>query len=90
MKMMILILIKKALMINVTIFNSHLQIKYLSFRCVFSQDNDDWRRTVIFHTFIKIGDKNCKVIVDSESCVNTVSFKMIEKVGWKAEPRPHP
>ena len=26
-------------------------------RCAFAQE-DDWRRTVIFHTFIKIGDKN--------------------------------
>ena len=28
--------------------------------------------------------------MDSESCVNAVSFKMIEKVGWKAEPYLHP
>ena len=28
--------------------------------------------------------------MDSESCVNVVSSKMIEKVGWKAEPHPHP
>ena len=32
--------------------------------CVFSQseENDDWRRTTIFHTLTKIGDMNCKVI----------------------------
>jgi len=28
----------------------------------FSQKNDDWSRTAIFHTFIKIGDKNWKVM----------------------------
>jgi len=28
--------------------------------------------------------------VDSESCVNAVSSKMIEKIGWKAEPHPYP
>ena len=27
-------------------------------RCAFSQEKNDWRRTAIFHTFIKIGDKN--------------------------------
>jgi len=26
-------------------------------RCAFSQEKDDWRRTAIFHTFIKIRDK---------------------------------
>ena len=32
--------------------------------CVFSQpeENDNWRRTAIFHTLTKIGDMNCKVI----------------------------
>ena len=59
-------------------------------RCAFSKENDDWRRTTIFHTFIKIGDKNWKVILDSRSCVNAVSSKMIEKVGGKAESHPHP
>jgi len=28
--------------------------------------------------------------VDSESCINAVSSKMIEKVGWNVEPHPHP
>ena len=27
-------------------------------RCAFSLEKDDWRRTTIFHTFIKIRDKN--------------------------------
>jgi len=27
-------------------------------RYAFSQEKDDWRRTAIFHTFIKIEDKN--------------------------------
>ena len=74
-------------MLNVIIFNSHLQITSVA-RCVFSKEKDNWRRT-IFHTFIKIGDKNWKVIVDSENCVNAVSPKMIDKVGWKAEPHPN-
>ena len=28
--------------------------------------------------------------MDSESCVNAVSCRMIEEVEWKAEPHPHP
>jgi len=59
-------------------------------RCVFSKEKNDWKSTAIFHTFIKIGDNNWKVIVNSGSCVNAVSSKIIEKVGWKAEPHPHP
>ncbi|PKU59423.1 Proteasome subunit alpha type-5-B [Dendrobium catenatum] len=41
-------------------------------KCVFSQSkpSDDWRRTSIFHTFTKIGDKSYKVIIDSGSCIN--------------------
>jgi len=57
-------------------------------RCVSSQPTQkDWRRTAIFHTFIKIGDKNCKVIVNRESCINAVSSKMIEKLRLHV---PHP
>jgi len=35
-------------------------------------ENYDWKRTVTFHTFTKIGDKNCKVIVDSKKCINAI------------------
>ena len=38
-------------------------------RCVLSQptEEDDWRKSATFHIFTKIGDKNCKVIVNSGS-----------------------
>lgn len=38
-------------------------------RCTLTQpkDADDWRRHAIFHTYIKINNKGCKVIVDSGS-----------------------
>lgn len=31
-------------------------------RCMVTQENkeEDWRRTSIFHTFFKCGDKSCK------------------------------
>nr|ABD63103.1 gag-pol polyprotein, related [Asparagus officinalis] len=51
---------------------------------------DDWRRTFIFHTFTKIGDKNYKVIVDSGSCINAVSSAMIAKLGLKVVSHPNP
>ena len=60
--------------------------------CAFSEseEKDDLRRTTIFHTYTKIVGKNLKVIVDSESCVNTDSSKMIENVSLKVIPHPHP
>jgi len=30
----------------------------------------DWRMTVIFHTYIKCGDKGYKIIIDNGSCIN--------------------
>jgi len=46
----------------------------------------DWRRTATFHTFTKIGDKSCKVIVDSESCINVISSKLCENLGLEIIP----
>ena len=52
-------------------------------RCVLSQpaEKDNWRKSVTFHALIKIGHKNCKVIVDNKSCVNAISFKSLENLG---------
>ena len=38
----------------------------------------DWRRTVIFHTYIKYKDKGCKIIIDNGSCINAVSSNIID------------
>ena len=54
------------------------------------QQVNDWRRTTTFHTFTKIGNENCEVIVDSESNINTVSSKVIERCGLKTIPHLHP
>ncbi|XP_020258176.1 uncharacterized protein LOC109834550 [Asparagus officinalis] len=61
-------------------------------RCALTQpkDQDDWRRTNMFHTFTKIGGKSCKVIVDSGSCINAISSTELAKFGLKAVPHPHP
>jgi len=34
---------------------------------------NEWRRTVIFQTFTKIGEKS-KVIVDNDSCINAIAL----------------
>ena len=60
-------------------------------RCTSAQPQqvNDWRKTTTFHTFTKIGEENCKVIVDNESSINAVSTKVIERCGLKTIPHPH-
>ena len=50
---------------------------------------DDWRK-MIFHTFTKIENKSCKVIVDSESCINVISSKSLENLRLEVVLHPHP
>ena len=44
-------------------------------RCALAEqrDTDDWRRSAIFQTYTKCGDKTCKVIIDNGSCINAMS-----------------
>jgi len=51
-------------------------------------EKDDWRKSVTFHTFTKIEDKNCVVIVDSESCINAISSRLCEHLGLGCTPPP--
>lgn len=43
-------------------------------RCLISQPRteNDWRAN-IFYTYTKCGEKNCKVIIDNGSCLNTLN-----------------
>jgi len=61
-------------------------------RCVLSQptEKDDWRKGATFHAFIKIGDKNFKVIVDSENCINAISSRLYEHLGLEVVLHPYP
>jgi len=54
-----------------------------------SKEKDDGKGIATFHTFTKIGDKNYKVIVDCESCVNTVSSEVFGTDGLKSIPHSH-
>ena len=59
-------------------------------RCTLTQVNkDDWRRTTIFHTFIKIGNHVRKVILDNGSCVNAVSPDTVNLLGLHITPHPN-
>ncbi|XP_038970638.1 uncharacterized protein LOC113461045 [Phoenix dactylifera] len=62
-------------------------------RCVLiqpKQEDDDWRRRSIFHTYIKCGEYSCKVIIDSGSSVNVVSTRTVKKLQLKTVPHPNP
>ncbi|GFZ14806.1 hypothetical protein Acr_24g0009960 [Actinidia rufa] len=59
-------------------------------RCALTQakEDNDWRRNAILYTYIKCGEKDCKVIIDSGSCINAVSSSTVSRLGLK--PVPHP
>ena len=68
--------------------SSHLSVIKSAFSQ--SEEKDDRKRTAIFHTFIKIGDKNYKVIANRGSWINAVSSEVIESDGLKLVPHSHP
>ena len=59
-------------------------------KCVSSTPAEkyDWRKSVIFHTFTKIRDKSCKVIVDIGSCINAIPSKSLKYLGLEVVPHP--
>ena len=61
-------------------------------RCVLSTtvDNDNWKRTSIFHTIIQIGDKKCKLVIDGGSSMNVVSKDAVKSLNLKVELHPSP
>ena len=67
-------------------------IHLLVISTAFSQleEKNDGKGTSIFHTFTKIWNQDCKVIVARESCINAVFSELIEKDGLKMLPHFHP
>ena len=61
-------------------------------RCVLSTtvDNDNWKRTSIFHSIIHSGDKKCKLVIDGGSSMNVVSKDAVKLLNLKVEPHPNP
>ena len=54
-------------------------------RCTLAQskESDDWKRNAIFQTIVKCGTKDCKVIINSGSYINSVSSKLVSHLGLK-------
>ena len=54
-------------------------------RCVLSTtiDDDNWKRTNIFHTIIQSGDKKCKLVIDGGSSMNVVSKDAVKLLNLK-------
>ncbi|KAF7823742.1 putative mitochondrial protein [Senna tora] len=61
-------------------------------RCLLSKPipQDSWKRTSIFHTYVKCGNKVCKLVVDGGSSRNVVSTSGVARLGLKTEPHPKP
>ncbi|KAK8949701.1 hypothetical protein KSP39_PZI006045 [Platanthera zijinensis] len=61
-------------------------------RCILATPRplDEWKRTSIFSLIFKSGEKLCKLIVDSGSCVNVVSENAISRMSLTTEPHPTP
>ncbi|KAF7808269.1 putative mitochondrial protein [Senna tora] len=55
-----------------------------------NQLSDSWKRTSIFHTFVKCGNKVCKLVVDGGSSRNVVSTSGVARLGLKTEPHQEP
>ena len=61
-------------------------------RCVLSttNNNDNWKRTSIFHTVIHSGDNKCMFMIDGGSSMNVVSKDDVKLLNLKVEPHPIP
>jgi len=61
-------------------------------RCILTQTpvKEDWHRTSILQTFVKVGGKVLKIIIDSGSCVNAISAKIVKSLGLTTVPHPSP
>ncbi|KAK8947266.1 hypothetical protein KSP39_PZI006860 [Platanthera zijinensis] len=68
--------------------DSHLMVM----RCILATPRplDEWNRTNIFSLNFKSGEKWCRLIIDSGSCMNVVSEAAVARMSLVAEPHPHP
>ena len=48
------------------------------------------QRSSVFYIYLRIGDRSCKLIVDSGSCINVVSADSVAKLGLTLVPHPAP
>ncbi|PKA47968.1 hypothetical protein AXF42_Ash016315 [Apostasia shenzhenica] len=50
----------------------------------------DWRRIAIFHMYFKCGDIHCKLIINSDSCMNVLATSVIARMKLKTEAHHQP
>ena len=53
-------------------------------------NNDSWKRTSIFHTFIPLNKKSCKLVIDGGISMNVISKTTVDRFGLKVESHPCP
>lgn len=72
--------------------SDHHEVPLWVVRCALTtpKQEDDWRRTNIFYTYAKSGEKICKLIVDSGNYTNVVSTRTIKWLRLKPVPHPRP
>ena len=61
-------------------------------RCILAQtkEHEDWKRTSILQTFVKLGKKVCKIIINNGSCVNAISTSVVKNLSLKLVPHLDP
>ncbi|KAK8916805.1 hypothetical protein KSP39_PZI022608 [Platanthera zijinensis] len=61
-------------------------------RCMLStpKESADYWRTNIFQAYFKAGEKVCRLVVDSGSCMNVIAESALARMGLTAEPHPSP
>jgi len=68
------------------------EINMMVMRCVLAtpRSSEDWNRNNIFSYIFRSGDKLCKLIIDSGSCMNVVSENAVSRMSLTPEPHPNP
>ena len=65
--------------------------RVMAVRCPLTlEENENWHRTSISHTYIKCSDESYKVIIDSGSCTNEISTNNLFCLGLTSVPHPKP
>ena len=61
-------------------------------RCIVTTPARDgeWEARNIFHTFVKCGDKICKVVIDGGNTMNVVSQLVVAKLELQSKPHSQP
>jgi len=55
-----------------------------------ANEGEKTQRKNIFHTRCLINDHNCSLIIDSGSCVNVASNRIVNKLNLDTTPHPQP